>query len=59
MIAVTRQLHSGWLLGLAEGTNNLGLTMTCNVAVARKRREDILMSEILGPGFVLLGDWQI
>src|SRR5215470_1376632 len=43
------------LLGLAERAYDLRLPMPCNVTVARKCREDILVAEVLGPSLVLLG----
>jgi hypothetical protein len=48
------QLHAGALLDHAEPTNDLSLPVPRNVAVARKRRQDVLVAEILRPGFVLL-----
>jgi hypothetical protein len=45
----------GVLLGLAERAYDLRLPMPCNVTVARKCREDILVAEVLGPSLVLLG----
>ena len=43
------------LLGLAERTNDLGLPVPRDVPVARKRRQNVLVAEVLGPSLVLFG----
>jgi hypothetical protein len=48
-------VNSGTLLGPAQRTNGFGLAVRRNIAVARKRREDVLVAKILGPSLVLLG----
>ena len=52
-----RGLDAGVCLGFAEPTNDLRLPVPRNIAVARKRREHVLVAEILAPGFVLL--WRL
>jgi hypothetical protein len=46
---------TGWMLSDAERTDDFGLPVPRNVAVARKRRQHILVAEVLGPRLVLLG----
>jgi hypothetical protein len=50
-----RRLDACVLLGFAEPTNDLGLPVRCNIAIARKFRQHVLVAEVLGPSLVLLG----
>jgi hypothetical protein len=43
------------LLGRAKRADDLRLPVSGNVAVARKRRQHILVAKVLGPRLVLLG----
>jgi len=45
---------SGLLLGLTERTNDLGLPVPCNIAIARKCRQHVLVAEVLRPCLVVL-----
>ena len=49
------RLGGAVLLSLPETPDQLGLPICTNLAVARKGRQDLLVSEVLAPSFELLG----